>query len=80
MSIELIRNFLLWCAIINYGVLMVWFVAFLIAHDWMYRLHNKWFRLSVERFDEVHYGLMGFYKLGILLLNLVPYFALRIVG
>jgi len=74
------RDALLWCAVINYGVLLIWFLFFILAHDWMHRFHSKWFRLSVEQFDALHYGGMSVYKLGILLLNLVPYVALRIVG
>jgi hypothetical protein len=70
---------LLWCAAINYGVLVIWFLAFLIAHDWMYQLHGRWFHLSVEQFDLLHYGGMGIYKLGVLLFNLVPWIALHIV-
>jgi len=34
----------------------------------------------VERFDDVNYALMGFFKLSIILFNIVPYLALRIVG
>ena len=80
MSIDMLRNALLWCAVINYGVLLVWFLFFILAHDWMHRLHGRWFRLSVEQFDALHYAAMGIFKLGIILLNLVPYIALRIVG
>jgi hypothetical protein len=36
--------------------------------------------LSVEQFDALHYAGMALYKVGILLLNLVPYIALRLVG
>ena len=80
MSIEVLRNTLLWCAVINYGVLLVWFLVFILAHGWMLQLHGRWFRLSVEQFDALHYGGMSIYKLGIILFNLVPYVALRIVG
>ena len=76
----MLRDVLLWCAVINYGILLVWFLLFILAHDWMHRLHGRWFRLSVEQFDALHYAGMGIFKLGIILLNLVPYIALRIVG
>ena len=33
-----------------------------------------------EQFDALHYAGMALYKVGILLLNLVPYIALRLVG
>ena len=73
-------SFLLWCTIINYLVLLVWFAAFSLAHDWMVKLHGRWFRLTTAQFDAIHYGGMAVYKVGILLLNLVPYIALRIVA
>jgi hypothetical protein len=80
MTLELIRNALGWCAVINLALLIWWFLFLALAHDWTYRLHNRWFSLSVERFDSIHYAGMAVFKMGILLFNLVPYFALRIVG
>ena len=78
MDVRLISDWLLLCTLINYGVLLAWFVAFSVAHEWMFRLHTRWFRLSAERFDAIHYAAMALYKVGILLLNLVPYVALRL--
>lgn len=75
----MIRSFLLWCAIVNYAILLIWFFAFTAAHDFIYKLHTKWFRLSKERFDFLHYGGMAVYKIGILLLNVIPLIALWIV-
>jgi hypothetical protein len=40
MNIETMRRVLLWCAVINYGVLLVWFLFFMLAHDSMYQLHG----------------------------------------
>jgi hypothetical protein len=80
MSLEIARDVLLWCAVINYGILVWWFVFFILAHDWMHRFHSRWFHLSVEQFDAVHYAGMALFKIGILLFNLVPYVALRMVG
>jgi hypothetical protein len=45
--------FLLWCAAVNYGMLLMAFGAFVFTHDAMYRLHCRWFDLSVARFDEL---------------------------
>lgn len=80
MSIEIVSNFLLWCAIINCGFLIVGVLVVTLAHDWAYRFHSKLFRLSVEQFDAINYAVLGLFEIGILLFNLVPYIALRIVG
>lgn len=71
-----LKSFLLYCTPINYVVLLIWFAAFSLAHDRLYRLHSRWFAISVERFDALHYGGMAVYKIGVLLLNLVPLIAL----
>jgi hypothetical protein len=79
MTVSTLQSMLLWCVIINYALLIIWFVAFLLARDFIYRLHSRWFRLSVEQFDALMYGSMTVYKIGVLLLNLVPLIALWIV-
>jgi hypothetical protein len=80
MKIEIVRDALLWCAVINYGVLLLWFLFFRFAHDRMYRFHGRWFRIPAEKFDAIHYTAMAIYKIGIILFNLVPYIALHIAG
>ena len=80
MTLQIVSDFLLWCTALNYAVLFAWFVAFSSGHDWIRGLHGRWFRLSEERFDGIHYACMAAYKVGILLFNLVPYIALRILG
>ena len=77
MNIEVVRKMFLWCAVINYVILLVWFLVFTVAHDWIYLLHGRWFRVSIEQFDMLHYAGMAIYKLGIILLNVVPYIALH---
>jgi hypothetical protein len=74
-----IKHVLLWCAGLDYLVLFIWVGGFVFAHDWMYRMHGRWFRLSVETFDAIHYGGLAVFKTGIILLNLVPLIALFLV-
>ena len=80
MTIETVRAVLAWSSVLNIGWLVVWFLFFSLAHDWIYRLHRQSFNLSVEKFDAINYAGMALLKVGILLFNLVPYLAMRIVG
>ena len=41
---------------------------------------RRWLRLSAEQFDAINYTLMVLFKMGVVLFNLVPYIALRIVA
>ena len=80
MTVELIRDSLAWCTVINTGILLLWFLGFTLAHDWIYRIHGRWFKVSEEKFDAIHYASMGFFKICVILFNVAPYLALRIVG
>jgi len=76
MSVDYVRNVLMWCAVFNMGLLLWWWLIFALAHDWMYRVHGKWFKLSVEKFDSIHYTGMAFFKICIFVFNIVPFLAL----
>lgn len=80
MTLETIRSMLAWCTLINWGLLLVWFLMFFFVHDWIYRLHSRWYQIPQDRFDAIHYAGMAFFKILILTFNLVPYLALRIIG
>jgi len=80
MALETFRDVFMWSSIINYSILLVWFLVFTLAHDWMYELHGKWFKLRREQFDAVHYSGMAGFKLLILIFNVTPYVSLVIVG
>jgi len=75
-----IRDVLLWCTGLDYAVLLIWFGVFVFAHDWMYRIHGRWFKISLETFDAIHYAGLAVFKIGVILLNLVPLLALYVVS
>lgn len=79
MSVETLRSVLLWCAILNYGVLILWFAVYTLARHQLHQLWARWFHLSPERFDALCFASMAGYKLAVIVFNLVPWLALRIV-
>jgi hypothetical protein len=80
MSIEIWLQLLGWSTLVNWGILLVWFAFFALARDWMRRLHGRWFQISAEQFDAIHYAGMAAYKTLILVFNLVPYLVLRAIS
>lgn len=80
MAVETIREFLLWCTVINVAILWTWFIMFRFAGDWICRMRGKSFNLSREQFDVIHYAIMGCYKIAVFVFNLVPYLALQIIA
>jgi hypothetical protein len=73
-----IKAFLLSCAVLDYVVLIIWFGAFIFAHDWMYRFHGRFFKIPVETFDAIHYAGMAVFKIGALLFFLIPWIVLSL--
>ena len=80
MTLEIVRSMFAWSTVINWAWLLFWWFFISVAHHWTYRYHSKWFKITPEEFDVIHYKGMAFFKIGILLFNLAPYSALRIVG
>lgn len=79
MNIAQLTDVLLYCTLINYVILLIWFFAFIFAKITIKKLHTQWFKLSDQNFDAIHYSAMAVYKIGILLLNLVPLIALKLL-
>jgi hypothetical protein len=79
MTIDVMRQALLWCFVINMGLLLWWSVAIMLMHDFIYRIHSKWFKMSVEKFDSIHYTGIALFKIFIFACNLVPFIALSII-
>jgi hypothetical protein len=78
MDIITLQNTLLWCAVINYGVLVLWVLLYLFAGDCVYRI-GKLYRLPREQFDAFQFGGIIVYKLAIIFFALVPYIVLRFI-
>ncbi len=78
MTVNAIKDALLWCVAINYLLLILWVAIIAFTHDWFYRLNVRWFRIKVEQFDAINFAGIVLYKIGIILLNLVPLIALHL--
>ena len=79
MTAEQIREFLGWCSVINIAILLYWWIVFTFARDFVYSLHGRWFKLTGETFDTIHYAGMTFFKLIVIVFNIIPYIAFRII-
>ena len=80
MDIQTVREFLMWCTIINGGLLIVSFLICASAGGLIYQVHGTFFPMSRETFNVAIYSFLGVYKVLFVALNLVPYLALLIVG
>lgn len=68
-----------WSTVLNYLVLLLWFIFYASDSDRIYRLHSRWFVMTREQFSQLHYLGMMVYKLAIFLFLLAPYISLKFV-
>jgi hypothetical protein len=79
MDIYTIKDFFMFCSIINGLVLVLAFLICTFAGDFAYRIHSKWFPISREAFNIAMYSFLGLYKIFFWVFNLVPFLACSIV-
>ncbi len=79
MTMDQLRYFFGWCALFNYGVLMVWFLLCISARPLLIDWCRRFFHISGETYDKGMFYGMTFYKLAIMLFMLVPYLTLRVL-
>lgn len=78
-SIETLATFFGWCTIINIGLIVFVFVLFSIFHEFFSGLTAKMFGVSTEVAKETVLRVFMQYRVVVLVLNLVPYIALKIM-
>jgi hypothetical protein len=79
MEICQIRDFLLWCGLINIGILLFWFLFFAFASDLIYHWHTKWFPIPRDVFNAIHYSGIMFLKLLVFVFFLIPWAVLSLL-
>ena len=78
-DIQTITTFLGWCAVINIGLLIfytVWLMAFM---DFTKSFHSKILGIDPGKLDVIYFQYLGNFKLAVIILNIVPYIALKIM-
>jgi len=80
MTIETLRVFFGWCSVINIGVLMLSSILIIAIRGTAAHFHAKLFNLDEKYVSEAYFQYLGNYKTAVIIFNIVPYFALKIMG
>jgi signal transduction histidine kinase len=71
------KDFFLYGFLINYAVLMWWFLWVWLKWDMVMAIHQRFFDLTENQYHAIHYAAMAFYKLLIIMFFLTPYLILE---
>lgn len=79
MSLEQLTSFLGWCTVLNIGLLL-FSTAFLAGFSaQVSEIHARLFKLKSDELASTYFRYLAGYKILIIMFNLVPYLALRIM-
>ena len=78
-SIEQLTAFFGWCTVINIGLLLFSTLMVSLVRDFAINMHSKIFNLHPETLPAMYFDYLGRLKLLMIVFNLVPYLALRII-
>ncbi len=79
MDIEQFTAFLAWCTVINVVILALTTLALWFCRGCVARVHSAMFGLPKDAVCEQYFRYLATYKILIIMFNLVPYLALRII-
>lgn len=79
-AMETLTAVLGWCALINLLVLAASSLAIVGCRKWIGGIHARMFGMDEAALSAAYFRYLATYKLLVLVFNLVPYVALRIVS
>jgi hypothetical protein len=75
-----IQEILGWCSVINIGLLIFSSVTILAMRGPIVKIHSKMYFLSEEDLSRAYFQYLAQFKIAVIVFNIVPYIALRIVA
>ena len=79
-TIQTITEFFGWCSVINIGLLLLASIILIFTRTLAAKIHGKMFELDEQYLSKVYFKFLAQYKLAIIVLNVTPYIALKIIG
>jgi hypothetical protein len=67
------------CFVLAVCLLLFWFVFYLLAADWAYSIHSRWFWVTRPDFDLTFCYGMAFFKTASFLFFLLPFVAIKLM-
>ena len=80
MTIETMTAFFGWCTVINFGILLASTISLLAFGSFAIRIHSRMFGMDGASLKQAYFQYLAQYKIVTIVLNLVPYLAMKIIG
>ena len=80
MTIEALTELLGWASVLNIAVLMLSAITLIAMRGTIAKVHSKLFGLNEKDLGRAYFQYLAQYKIAIIVLNIAPYLALRIMA
>lgn len=68
-----------WMSVINLAILFLSTISVILTRGFMARLHSRLFGLDDKELGRIYFQYLSYYKLAIIILNITPYLALKLM-
>jgi hypothetical protein len=79
-SLESLTTFFGWCSVISTGVLFLTSAALLLMRGLIAGLHARMFGMTEADVSRAYFQYLAHFKIAVIVFNLVPYIALRMMA
>ena len=80
MTTEALTEFVGWVSVINIAVLLVSAIAVIVMRGPISKVHSKFFGVDQKDLGRAYFQYLAQYKIAIIVLNIAPYIALKIMA
>lgn len=80
MDMNEMTAFLGWCTVINLIIYILSVLFLVVFKQFTISLHSKLVGVDAAEFPPLYFTYLGNYKIGLLIFNITPYFALKLMG
>ena len=79
-SLESLTTFFGWCSVISTGVLVLTSAALLLMRGLIAGIHARMFGMTEADVSRAYFQYLAQFKIAVIVFNLVPYIALRMMA
>ena len=79
-AINELTAFFGWCTLINLALYLLSVLFVTVFKDFTQTLHSKVINIEPSELPKMYFNFLGNYKIAILVFNLTPYLALRVMS
>lgn len=75
-----LTTFFGWCTVLSLGMGILGAVSLMLFRDFVKAVHSTLFGVDEGELDALYFQYLGNYKIAVIVFNLIPYLALKILS